>query len=385
MRLRRLQARHRLGWPLRGRPRRRLAPYKPIIKKVTKMITVKVNTALSYDVLVGKGLLDGCGEMIKKIMPCAKAAVVTDSNVAPLYLDRVTKSLERAGYKTDSFVFEAGEESKNICTLSDLLEFLAQREYTRSDLLVALGGGVTGDLTGFAAAVYLRGMEFVQIPTTLLAAVDSSVGGKTAVDLKAGKNLAGAFKQPKAVVMDTDTLDTLPDEEFSNGMAEVIKYGILFDRELFEMCLNPKKDVEGLISQCVTHKARVVEHDEFDRGERKLLNLGHTIGHAIEKASEFSVPHGAAVAIGTAMISRAGEKLGYTEKGTADTVVKMLKENSLPTECEYAPELLAEIALSDKKRDGQKISLIIPKRIGECFISDQPIEKLSDYVEAGMK
>lgn len=349
------------------------------------MTTVKVHTGTDYEVTIGTGLLDKCQEIIKQTVPCEKAAIVTDSNVCVLYLDRVTKSLENAGYKTDSFVFKAGEDSKNISTLSDLLEFLAQRQYTRSDVLIALGGGVVGDLTGFAAAVYLRGMRFIQIPTTLLAAVDSSVGGKTAVDLKAGKNLAGAFKQPSAVIMDTDTLNTLPDVEFANGMAEVIKYGVLFDEELFDICLNPKSDIENLIARCVAHKVRVVEHDEFDVGERKLLNLGHTIGHAIEKTSGFGIPHGAAVAVGMAMITRAGEKFGYTEEGTADKVVKMLKANSLPYECEYTPEELTKIALSDKKRDGKMISLILPKKIGECIIKDEPIDKVMDYIKAGMK
>lgn len=349
------------------------------------MTTVKVYTGTDYEVTIGSGLLDECGEKIKQTVACEKAAIITDSNVGPLYLDRVTKSLEKAGYKTDSFVFKAGEESKNISTLSDLLEFLAQKQYTRSDVLIALGGGVVGDLTGFAAAVYLRGMRFIQIPTTLLAAVDSSVGGKTAVDLKAGKNLAGAFKQPAAVIMDIDTLNTLPDVEFANGMAEVIKYGVLFDEELFDICSNPKSDIEKLIARCVAHKARVVEIDEFDEGERKLLNLGHTIGHAVEKASEFGVPHGAAVAIGMAMITKAGEKLCSTEEGTSRRVVNMLKANYLPCECEYAPEMLAEIALSDKKRDGGKISLVVPKKIGECVIKDEPIENVIDYIKAGMK
>lgn len=349
------------------------------------MTTVRVNTATPYDVLVGKGLLDGCGEKIKSAMKGTKAAVVTDSNVAPLYLDRVIKSLEDAGYQTDSFVFPAGEKSKNIFTLSNLLEFLAERGYTRSDGLVALGGGVTGDLTGFAAAVYLRGMQFVQLPTSLLAAVDSSVGGKTAVDLKAGKNLAGAFKQPKLVIMDTDTLATLPEEEFSGGMAETIKYGVLFDEELFDKCIGAKDNLEQIISECIAHKARVVEHDEFDLGERKLLNLGHTVGHGIEKASGFEIPHGRAVAAGMAIIARAGEKLGYSEKGTASRIEAMLERFGLPTDCEYDAKTLADIALADKKRDGQKISFIIPKRIGECFIKDEPIENILNYIESGMK
>lgn len=349
------------------------------------MTTVKVNTSAPYEVHIGKGLLDGCGEMIKTAMKGTKAAVISDSNVAPLYLHRVIKSLEDAGYQTDSFVFPAGEQSKNMTTLAELLEFLAERGYTRSDGLVALGGGVTGDLTGFAAAVYLRGMQFVQLPTSLLAAVDSSVGGKTAVDLKAGKNLAGAFKQPKLVIMDTDTLATLPDEEFANGMAETIKYGVLFDEDLFGRCSGVKDNLEQIIAECIAHKARVVEHDEFDRGERKLLNLGHTVGHGIEKASGFEIPHGKAVAAGMAIIARAGEKLGYTEKGTAERIEVMLERFGLPIDCKYDAKTLTRIALADKKRDGAKISLIIPTKIGECIIKDEPIDQITDYISAGLK
>lgn len=350
------------------------------------MTTIKVNAGKPYDVKIGAGILCSVGKDIRALMGGLRAAVITDSNVAPLYLDGVLKNLEAAGYETDSFVFKAGEESKNADNLVEILEFLAMMGYTRTDVVISLGGGVVGDITGFAAAVYLRGIDFVQIPTTLLAAVDSSVGGKTAIDLKAGKNLAGAFKQPRLVIMDTDTLKTLPEFELSNGMAEAIKYGVLFDEELFESFADEISDemLESVIAKCVQHKANIVERDEFDRGERKLLNLGHTIGHAVEKASGYTVAHGHAVAAGMAMIARSCENLGIAEKGTTERIEKMLEKYNLPTNYDCDPARLAGLALSDKKREGATISLILPEKIGKCIIKDEPVAELKRYISAGM-
>ena len=287
---------------------------------MASVINVEANK--KYDVVVGSGLLNSCGEMIKAITGVCRAAVITDSNVSKLYLDRVMKNLVKSGFETDSFEFKAGESSKNIETLSEILEFLAANNYTRTDIIVALGGGVVGVIAGFAASVYLRGVRFVQLPTTMLAMVDSSVGGKTAIDLRAGKNLAGAFYQPEIVLADTDTLKTLNKEELANGYAESIKYGAIFDKELFELFDSEISDemLEKAIAKCVEHKARVVKNDEFDHGERKLLNLGHTIGHAIENCSGYTIPHGHAVAMGMAMIARASEKMGKCEVGTAEKI-----------------------------------------------------------------
>lgn len=349
---------------------------------------IKVEAKKEYDVVVGTGLLADCGESIKAVTGVCRAAVITDSNVSKLYLDKVIKSLGLAGFETDSFVFRAGESSKNIETLSEILEFLAENSYTRSDILVALGGGVVGDITGFAAAVYLRGVRFVQLPTTLLAMVDSSVGGKTAIDLAAGKNLAGAFYQPEVVLADTDTLKTLDKTELANGFAESIKYGVLFDNELFELFgdeLSGDK-LEKAISECVAHKARVVKNDEFDRGERKLLNLGHTIGHAIEKCSGYAIPHGHAVAAGMAMIARASEKLGLAEMGTSDKIDKMLVRYSLPTDCpRFDDKELLSAALGDKKREGGSITLIIPEKIGGSVLKEESVAELEKYITLGKK
>ncbi|MBQ8623286.1 MAG: 3-dehydroquinate synthase [Oscillospiraceae bacterium] len=349
---------------------------------------IHVETNKKYDVEVGAGLLLTCGDKIKAITGTCRAAIITDSNVSKLYLNKVEKSLEQAGFNTDSFVFKAGEGSKNIETLSDILEFLAENNYTRTDILVALGGGVVGDITGFAASVYLRGVRFVQLPTTLLAMVDSSVGGKTAVDLKAGKNLAGAFYQPEVVLADTETLKTLNRQELANGFAESIKYGVLFDKKLFDLfdCDLDDEKLERAISECIAHKARVVKNDEFDLGERKLLNLGHTIGHAIEKCSGYATPHGHAVAAGMAMIARASEKMGLAEAGTSEKIEKMLLRYNLPVDCDiYEDKELYFTSLGDKKREGGSITLVIPEKIGGSVLRKEAVADLEKYITLGKK
>lgn len=350
---------------------------------------VSINVGTGYDVHIGPALLDSCGEILKQVLRECRLAIITDSNVERLYLDKVKKSLSSSGFESVSLTFPAGESSKNISTLSAILEFLAENNFTRKDAVVALGGGVVGDICGFASSVFLRGIRYVQIPTTLLSAVDSSVGGKTAIDLEAGKNLAGAFKQPEVVICDTDTLSTLNETELSNGVAESVKYGILFDKELFDefaksdlkSLLDDKEKLVNMIARCVSHKGRIVEKDEFDNGERRLLNLGHTIGHAVEKCSSFSVPHGHAVAIGTSMIARAGEEKGLTECGTFDAVKTVLEKYALPTSCEFSSCELLSSSLNDKKRKGNKIGLVIIESIGKCYIKEEPIEALESYIK----
>ena len=258
---------------------------------------------------------------------------------------------------------------------------------TRTDMIVALGGGVTGDLAGFGAAVYLRGISFVQIPTTFLAAIDSSVGGKTAVDLEAGKNLAGAFYQPKLVLCDTDVLQTLPEVVFADGIAEALKYGVLGDAALFEKIAGGdfRQDLEEIIETCVSMKRDVVEEDEFDTGKRQLLNLGHTFGHAIEQKSHFQMTHGHAVAIGMHLIAKAAEAKGIAEKGTAAAIAKALEQNQLPKETEFSPAEVAEGTLRDKKRRGGTISFVFPKKIGDCEIVKIPVEEVEALAKMAME
>ena len=304
------------------------------------MKTVRINASTQYDIFIGKGLLSELGQRTVSLGKAEKVCIVSDSNVWPLYGEAVRSSLLEAGLEVTEFVFPAGEEQKNGSTYLSLLNFLAENRLTRSDLVAALGGGVVGDLAGFAAATYLRGIRLIQLPTTLLAAVDSSVGGKTAIDLSAGKNLAGAFHQPSLVLCDTDCLNSLPVEIFRAGCAEIIKYGILYDRELFSYLAEAGMDFDRhtVIARCAALKGEAVEADEFDTGARMKLNLGHTIGHGVEAASHFAVSHGCAVAIGTAIVSRSACAYGFCTAETRDEILRVLDRFGLPT-----AEMVAEM------------------------------------------
>lgn len=347
------------------------------------MEIIKVNASKEYEVVIGSGILSELGERCASLLGKGRAVIVTDSNVKEYWLDETKKSLQLAGIQTSVFVFPAGEESKSKETLFELIEFMAENRLTRSDFAVALGGGVTGDMTGLAASLYLRGIPFVQVPTTLLAAVDSSVGGKTAVNLKAGKNLMGAFYQPEFVLCDTRTLDTLSDEIFADGMAEVIKYGVIFDRELFDRVKggDVKSDIEKIIARCVELKRDVVARDEFDKGDRQLLNFGHTMAHSIEKCSNFEISHGSAVAIGMVIAAKASAKLGWSDEDCTAEIINANKNNNLPTECGFAPNDLADVALSDKKRTGGTINFVVPEVMGRCVLKKIPVETLYKIAE----
>ena len=344
------------------------------------MNTVTVNASTTYEVKIGSGLLPKLGAEVSALGKAGKVCIVSDSNVWPLYGNAAKSSLENAGLEVIHFLFPAGESSKNGSTYLQLLNFLAENGMTRSDHLVALGGGVVGDLTGFAAATYLRGIAYIQVPTTLLAMVDSSVGGKTAIDLPSGKNLAGAFCQPKLVLCDTDTLATLPEDIFRDGCAEVIKYGILYDPDLFAHLTEKGLafDRKAVITRCVELKRDVVTQDEFDTGLRMKLNLGHTVGHGIEAISNFSLSHGKAVAIGMAIVSRA------SRCPDGQKILACLERFGLPTTTDYAPEEIYRCALSDKKRSAATVSLILPRAIGSCAIVPTPIADLKSFIEAGL-
>ena len=350
------------------------------------MKTVHITASKSYDILIGKGLLPTVGSHAAAMKGVESVCVVSDTHVWSHFGKQVEDSLKEAGLRTLNFVFPAGEESKNGQTYLSLINYLAENRLTRSDLIVALGGGVVGDLAGFAAATYLRGIRLIQIPTTLLAAVDSSVGGKTAIDLPAGKNLAGAFHQPALVICDTECLDTLPPEIYRDGCAEAIKYGILYDPELFllleEQGLSFQR--ETVIARCVELKGRAVEADEFDTGARMKLNLGHTVGHGVEAQSHFTIPHGRAVAIGTAIVSRAGCKYGFCDTDTRDRILALLEKFGLPTSCTYSADALHSAALSDKKRSGGTVNLIIPRQIGDCVIHPMPVSEVKSFIQAGL-
>lgn len=350
------------------------------------MNIVTVNASKRYDIKIGPGLLDSIGAEAAALGKATKACIVSDDRVFPLYGSIVSASLENSGFEVTSYVFPAGEESKNGANYLTLVNTLAENKLTRTDLIIALGGGVVGDLAGFAAATFLRGIRFIQIPTTLLAMVDSSVGGKTAIDLPAGKNLCGAFCQPSLVICDTDVLNTLPEDVFRDGCAEVIKYGVLYDPVLFAHLQETglSFDREAVICKCVEWKRDVVMEDEFDTGARMKLNLGHTIGHGVEARSHFALSHGKSVAIGIAIVSRAAVKLGLCSDADCDILEFLLERFGLPVRTEYTADELYTYTLSDKKRSGGTVKLIIPRSIGCCDIVPTPVAELKSFIEAGL-
>ncbi len=334
----------------------------------------------AYDIMIERGLFDTAGEQIRSVTTAAKAAVVSDSNVAPLYAQRLLNSMGKNGFTVKLITVPAGEKSKSLAMTEYLYDEMLDFELTRSDLIVALGGGVVGDLTGFAASTLLRGIPFVQIPTTLLSQVDSSVGGKVAVDLPRGKNLVGTFCQPKRVLIDPDCLQTLPERFLADGMAEVIKYGAIFDKNLFALLesITDKQNLfakmEEIIYTCCNWKRQIVEEDEFDTGKRMVLNFGHTFGHAIEKEYHYETyTHGEAVAAGMVMACEFGEKNGITEVGCAERMRKILAQYHLPTDAEISHDALTAAMAVDKKGEGSLINLILLSEIGNAVI--QKFEK----------
>lgn len=333
-----------------------------------------------YDICIGQGILRRCGEMVRKVTKAETLAVVTDSNVEPLYLKTVEESLRAAGFAVFHVVFPAGEQSKNIQTLNMLYERFAEEGLTRGDGVVALGGGVTGDLAGFAAATMFRGVDFIQIPTTLLAQVDSSVGGKTAIDLPQGKNLVGAFYQPKLVLADTDCFQTLSRRVICDGMAEVIKYGMIADRRLFEL-LERLDGVEALaehwteiVRTCCAIKRDVVLEDEHDTGRRGILNFGHTLGHAYELAYHYETyTHGEGVAAGMVKILEVEEKEGRNIAALKARLEALLQKFDLPVNIDCTMESYRAAVGLDKKAKGKKISVIEVEQLGAAEIV--PMEK----------
>ena len=356
------------------------------------MLTLHTGGESGYDIHIGKKLLSHVGEYMKAApgMPkrAEKICILSDDNVFALYGETVRSSILDAGYKEVlDFVIPHGEGSKCLSVYGAFLEFLAENGVSRTDCLVALGGGVVGDLCGFAAATYLRGIAYVGLPTSLLAMVDSSVGAKTAIDLENGKNLCGAFWRPALVICDTSALETLPDLYFADGMAEVIKYGVLFDRELFDTisCNCWEFPREKVIARCIAHKIRVVEADEHERGERKLLNLGHTVGHAIEQISGYTVPHGHAVARGMVIVTQAAEDMGLCEAGTCEDICILFDCFNLSCDMEYDAEILTQAMLRDKKREGGSITWVMPRDIGTCELISYTLNESKELLAKGMK
>lgn len=329
----------------------------------------------SYEIVIQKGIINTLAHEIKNLFKGKKIFIITDKNVDKFYGNLVLRNLTNSGYDVKKMVLKPGEETKNFLTLPLVYDELLNFRFTRSDLIITLGGGVIGDLGGFIASTYLRGVAFVQCPTTLLAQVDSSVGGKVGVDLDKGKNLVGSFYHPKKVVIDPEVLNTLSDRVFNDGMAEVIKYGCIKDKDFFGNLINysNKKEVvhniEYIIHNCCKIKKEIVEKDEKDMGERMLLNFGHTIGHAIEQYFNYTkYTHGEAVAIGMYEITKLSEELGITKVGTKDIIKDILIKYELPYELTIDINELIETMKLDKKNLKNNINLIFLKEIGESFI-----------------
>lgn len=344
---------------------------------------IPVRTGRAYEIHLGRGILNEIGKLAAGIARTKKAVIVTDTNAGPLYGGQVQAALQAAGFDAPLYAFAAGEASKNMQTLQALYAFFAQSDLTRADLVVALGGGVVGDAAGFAAATYMRGVDFIQVPTTLLAQVDSSVGGKTAVDLPEGKNLAGAFWQPRLVLCDPDVLDTLDTANIVCGMGEIVKHACIRSKALYDQllaCADIHAELPAIIAENVKIKRDVVEHDEREKGERMLLNFGHTLGHAVEKCLHYNgISHGAAVAVGMHLMTEAAERHGLTPSGTAAQIDVLLTKYNLPIDCPLPLADAVHAAQNDKKRAGGNIHLVLLHGIGEAYIHTLPVAELPAF------
>ncbi len=341
---------------------------------------IRITASTPYNIIICQNSLEQVGYAVKEVLEGDKIAILTDDKVDHLYGKRVMDSLSKNGFKCYKFVIKNGENSKNMESLISFINFLATNRITRNDAVLALGGGVIGDIAGFAAAIFLRGIKYIQVPTTLLAAVDSSVGGKTAVDISAGKNLVGAFHQPSLVYCDISTLDTLKPNVLRDGFAEVIKYGIIMDNRLFQQLLEPPvKHLKEIITRCVEIKRDVVNADEFDKGTRQLLNFGHTVGHAVELLSNFSISHGSAVAIGMVRAAKIGALYGL--KDFTQSITHILEQYEFNLSCPYNADQIFSAALSDKKCAGDNITLVLPEEIGKCELYKIPISRLKKLLK----
>ncbi len=342
-----------------------------------------VSTARPYDIIIGKNILEKAGAYINTCLPPCRLCIITDSTVNSIYAQVVMTSLMEHGYQTSKIVFPAGEHSKNLTTYSNILEAMADEGLTRSDAVVALGGGVVGDLAGFAAATYMRGIPYIQIPTTYMAAIDASVGGKTGINLLCGKNLAGAFWQPSMVFCDYHTFDSLPPAKLMDGIAEAVKCAAVSEESLLPHIR--KKDYEYVIERCVSIKKSIVEADERDTGLRQILNFGHTVGHGIEKLSSFSVSHGQAVAKGLIVEARAAYRFGLAPVDIASPLQDILAEMGFDLSVDYSPEEIYQYALMDKKIMGDRITMVIPESLGKCRLHKISLSELQKFIRLGMK
>lgn len=352
------------------------------------MMTINVRASKEYNVEIGDGIVSRLGEMTKAVCPKAiKALIVSESNVAALYLDVVKAQLEGAGLEVEAYVFEAGEKNKNINEIAGMWNKMAEAGFTRTDIVVGLGGGVTTDMAGFAASTFLRGIDVIQVPTSLLAMVDASVGGKTGIDIPMGKNQVGAFWQPSLVLEDTSFLKTLPDDVFTEGMGEVTKYAFIMDEKLMDLLEKQNGNIrddaavlEQVIGMCVADKAEIINEDETDNGRRQILNYGHTAGHVIERDSGFTKPHGICVAKGMGIFMDACVKEGTLSAEDAKRMKDLLAMYKLPVSDEITAEDIVKGAMNDKKKRGNTLSVILVNKIGKAEIKKMTAEEFLKFL-----
>lgn len=346
----------------------------------------KVNASTEYEILMDEGLLERAGEEIRKVHGSpARLCVVCDKNVYRLYGREALgfhQSLTEAGFDVCTYVFPGGEKYKNINTVQGILDFLSEKDFARSDAVIALGGGIAGDIAGFAASIYMRGIACIQVPTSLLAMADSSIGGKTGVNTPAGKNMTGSFWQPALVLIDTETLETLPEKYLLEGLAEIIKAAFIGDVTIIDSLAD---GLEEAIAKAILVKKEIVEADERETDRRKLLNLGHTIGHAIEKCSNYQVTHGRAVMTGMYLTALAADDKGWSSEPMAPYIKKIIDAFGYRIETGFAPEELAAAAANDKKRSGENITIVYPDFPGHCEMKTLPAEELEAFIACGLE
>lgn len=350
---------------------------------------IPINTEKKYNIEIKKHLLSEAGLKLITYTKVAKLCIITDKNVHSIYTRTLINALSSTGFEIHKIVFDSGEKTKSFKSLEYILNYLSQENFSKSDMLIALGGGVIGDLTGFAASIYLRGINYIHFPTTLLAAVDSSVGGKTAINLPQGKNLVGSFWQPSAVLFDTKTIETLSKVELQNGISEMVKAALILDNSLFKLFEENSPSnlgyfIEDAIIKAIEVKKKIIEIDEKETGLRKMLNLGHTIGHSLEVCSNFNIPHGIAVAYGTLAISKIAEKKGWSKAHISSRLEEIYSKYQFDLSYHYSNVELAKAAYSDKKRTNELITLVIPEDIGKCTLKDMHISQLSDLFKIAL-
>jgi len=335
-----------------------------------------VNVSTSYDIVIEKGISDKIGKLITEVCNCCKVLIITDSNVPKEYSQKIYDNLQKIGYMPFIYTIPSGESSKSITNFALIHNYLAENLFSRKDLIVAVGGGVVGDLSAFVASTYMRGIKFVNVPTTMLSCIDSSVGGKTGVNLECGKNLVGTFYQPSLVVVDPLFLNSLPKDIYNDGLGEAIKYGIM-DSSVWEVLKNDaNNNIEEFIYKCLSIKKYVVEQDEKEGGLRQVLNLGHTFGHAIETLSNYTILHGIAVVKGIVIIAKYALKNGEISQEKYNEIVSVISKYDIDYTCPYSLEDLKLIMQKDKKANGGFVNLICIKDIGKVYIKNIKIDEI---------